>query len=669
MPTQDSYSPLTVADDNTFATGFVKDPVTGKLTTVKIPATFLYGGKWSVGVGKPLTPGTGPGDQYINATNGDMYTWNNTLKTWGTPTGNLINGSYQFPIWITGAALPNEKLYSFEAPSAFVFEQGMIDTVASADTAATADTVFSLTKNGQQFATVTFAAGQSVGNASSQTLVSFLKGDIFEVLAPATSDLTLANIRMTVVGIRPSSATLSDIISSGESANSAADSAQHATDSAQSAGQAAASAGAAAASATSAGTSAQNAAASATTATQKASDASGYATTSGTNAGQAASSAQSAASAAQNASDSAGAAAASASSASGSAASANTALTTLQAQLIGVPGRNRILGANMLVSHRGPQTFASSAAGTLASGYGGPDRFKVFNSAGGTVTIASDTIIYNGVTYPAAAVTVNSVSAANGYTSTNLLSPFSHYIEGVNCYDFVGQPLSHQFLWQSSIAGTFAVALRDGTGTFAYVSTFTVAANTPTLVTMPNIPKPPAGVTIGRDNLNGWQIFYGALNTGTYSTATKNAWVQGPAAGQGAVSLVSGLTNWAATSGAVIKLSRPQLEVGAYCTTFEWKSYLAELLDCQRYHCFTYANARFPATAAAQWSNTPIYWPVQMRAAPPSVTLGSNQGLSNLAVTPLVAVQTPQGARFEITSAAAGDTYAINVVVTADAEL
>ena len=56
-------------------------------------------------------------------------------------------------------------------------------------------------------------------------------------------------------------------------------------------------------------------------------------------------------------------------------------------------------------------------------------------------------------------------------------------------------------------------------------------------------------------------------------------------------------------------------------------------------------------------------------AAPPSVTLGSNQGLSNLAVTPLVAVQTPQGARFEITSAAAGDTYAINVVVTADAEL
>lgn len=242
MPKQDTYPILATADASTFATGYRTDPTTGVLTTVRVPMGFLYGGKWTMGVGAPTVNGIGTGDAYLNVQNGDVYEWNETALSWGTPQGTLINGTYQVPVWIYGKPLENEIVYSLEAPNTFVANQGMTDSVAGADTTATAQSVFSIQQNGVEFATVTFAAGSKVGVIACPQQTIFLTGDVMNVVAPATVDATLSNVRMTLGFSRPSGAAESDIISSGQAAVSAT--------------AAAASAAAAAASATTSGASA-----------------------------------------------------------------------------------------------------------------------------------------------------------------------------------------------------------------------------------------------------------------------------------------------------------------------------------------------------------------------------------------------------------------------------
>lgn len=321
MPKQDTYPILATADASTFATGYRTDPTTGALTTVRVPMGFLYGGKWTMGVGAPTTNGVGTGDAYLNVQNGDVYQWDETALSWGTPKGTLINGTYQVPVWIYGKPLGNEILYSLEAPNTFVANQGMTDSVAGADTAATAQSVFSIQQNGVEFATVTFAAGATVGTIACAQQVIFLTGDVMNVVAPATPDATLSNVRMTLAFTRPSGAAESDIISSGQAANSATAAASSAT--------------AAAASATTAGASAvtaQNWAAQATgtvdgtsySAKYYANSISGAAATATTQAAAAAASATAAGASETNAGNSATAASGSATAAGTSASSAST---------------------------------------------------------------------------------------------------------------------------------------------------------------------------------------------------------------------------------------------------------------------------------------------------------------------------------------------------------
>lgn len=238
MPKQDTYPLIASADSNTYATGYQVDPVSGKLTTIRVPMPFLYGGKWTMGVGAPTVNGAGDGDSYLNVQNGDVYTWSAAGGTWGVPKGTLINGTYQVPIWISGKPFNNEVLYSLEAPSTFIAAQGTSGSVAGADNPATALSVFSIQKNGVQIGTITYAAGSTVGVVNFPAQIIFLATDVLNVVAPSSVDATLSNIRMTLGFTRPSGAADSDIISSGQAANSATQAAASATAAAQSVTQA-----------------------------------------------------------------------------------------------------------------------------------------------------------------------------------------------------------------------------------------------------------------------------------------------------------------------------------------------------------------------------------------------------------------------------------------------
>ena len=66
---------------------------------------------------------------------------------------------------------------------------------------ATASTVFNLQKNGANVGTATFAAGAAVATFVVASAVSFVPGDLFTIVAPASADATLANVAYTIKGV------------------------------------------------------------------------------------------------------------------------------------------------------------------------------------------------------------------------------------------------------------------------------------------------------------------------------------------------------------------------------------------------------------------------------------------------------------------------------------
>lgn len=89
------------------------------------------------------------------------------------------------------------------------FPASATNSIAKAGTGATGTggtaAVYTFSKNGTPFATVTFDSGISggaVGTWVQASPASFVAGDILELDAPATADTTLANIRIALYGLR-----------------------------------------------------------------------------------------------------------------------------------------------------------------------------------------------------------------------------------------------------------------------------------------------------------------------------------------------------------------------------------------------------------------------------------------------------------------------------------
>ena len=88
------------------------------------------------------------------------------------------------------------------APSLVTFRAGLSESQANADVAANAETVFSLKKNGAEFATITFAAAATTATFACASDTDFEAGDVLTLVAPSPRDDTLADIAFTIVGFR-----------------------------------------------------------------------------------------------------------------------------------------------------------------------------------------------------------------------------------------------------------------------------------------------------------------------------------------------------------------------------------------------------------------------------------------------------------------------------------
>ena len=116
-----------------------------------------------------------------------------------------------------------------------------------------------------------------------------------------------------------------------------------------------------------------------------------------------------------------------------------------------------------------------------------------------------------------------------------------------------------------------------------------------------------------------------------------------------------------------VDIARVQLEPGSVATPFERRPVGTELALCQRYFAVSTGIARFRATVANALVETPVPWPQPMRAAPTATILGT--GLRQNVSTVALYSPTTVGCRFLIGAAAAGDCYALNETITADAEI
>lgn len=87
-----------------------------------------------------------------------------------------------------------------------VLPDGAPGSYANADTAATAQAVFTIKRGGTTVGTITFAASSAIGTFSVSGDKAFNKGSVLSITAPASQDATLENISITLRLTRPASA-------------------------------------------------------------------------------------------------------------------------------------------------------------------------------------------------------------------------------------------------------------------------------------------------------------------------------------------------------------------------------------------------------------------------------------------------------------------------------
>jgi hypothetical protein len=283
-------------------------------------------------------------------------------------------------------------------------------------------------------------------------------------------------------------------------------------------------------------------------------------------------------------------------------------------------------------------------------GYGADRWLNNFN--GGTVTQSRQAFTL-GDTLGSNSPTFFLRQSVSGQSLASHVATIQHRIEGVRSY--AGQTIT-VLGWarRSSGAGNMAVEVAQTFGTGGSPSAEVTGVGQPVTLTgswapfavtiaVPSI----AGRTLGTDGNDFLQLFFWTSAGSNFNARTGSLGLQTIGVDLWGIHVKLG----AHTTAAVEMYRQPELG--------------PELARCQRYFCATIANARFFASAGNQIQTVSVYWPVQMRGVP---TVSRTGSFTNTA-TPGVFNPSVEGARFEIVSVAAGDCFAANQLITADAEL
>lgn len=109
---------------------------------------------------------------------------------------------FDVSVFAPGLGSNNQILIRVKLARAVTFPASATLSQASASAAATGSTTFTLKKNGASFATVNYAASSSSGTWTQASDAVFAAGDLLEIDGPATADATLADVGITLAGLR-----------------------------------------------------------------------------------------------------------------------------------------------------------------------------------------------------------------------------------------------------------------------------------------------------------------------------------------------------------------------------------------------------------------------------------------------------------------------------------
>jgi hypothetical protein len=270
--------------------------------------------------------------------------------------------------------------------------------------------------------------------------------------------------------------------------------------------------------------------------------------------------------------------------------------------------RNRIINGAMVIDQR--NAGASVTAGYPVDRWGydasQASKFTIQQNAG-SVTPPAGFANYLGFTV-ATAVTIG---AGDYFT-------LIQRIEGFNTADLAwgtasAATVTLSFWVRSSLTGTFGGAIKNSAENRSYPFSYTInSANTWTLISITI-----AGDTSGtwlKTNGQGLNLFF-SLGVGTTYSGTAGAWAAtNYASATGATSVVG-------TNGATFYITGVQLERGSTASSFEYRSYGAELALCQRYFYKVDGTDGLSSVGAGMSISTTegriaVQYPVKMRASP-----------------------------------------------------
>ena len=120
----------------------------------------------------------------------------------GESSLEYFDSSYDVGGAYNGSPTASLVLMRFPFVREIMFEAGMSLSKFVAGTAATGSTVFSLRKNGVEFATATFGAGAKAATFSCPLNTVFGPGNTLTVVAPGSPDATLADLGWCFAGTR-----------------------------------------------------------------------------------------------------------------------------------------------------------------------------------------------------------------------------------------------------------------------------------------------------------------------------------------------------------------------------------------------------------------------------------------------------------------------------------
>jgi hypothetical protein len=114
---------------------------------------------------------------------------------------------YDFGVYFSGQPTASQEIFRMKAVRAFTIADGAPGSTANARVESTGSAVFSVRKNGSQFATVTWSAGSPTNYDGTWAFdvaadESIVAGDELTIVAPSSADATLEDISIFVKGTR-----------------------------------------------------------------------------------------------------------------------------------------------------------------------------------------------------------------------------------------------------------------------------------------------------------------------------------------------------------------------------------------------------------------------------------------------------------------------------------